>query len=78
MTREMAVLGIPTISVYQEELLDVDRYLLDQERLIHRPNLDARFVLDHLTITPRRPPSKDLLEKGRQAYDLIKRTIVSG
>lgn len=78
MTREMAVLGVPTISVYQAELLDVDRYLLDQGRLIHRPNLDARFVLDHLTKTPRRPPSQDLLEKGRQAYDLIKRVIVSG
>jgi len=26
LTREMAVLGIPTISVYQDELLDVDRY----------------------------------------------------
>jgi predicted glycosyltransferase len=28
MTREAAVLGIPTISVYQGELLAVDRYLL--------------------------------------------------
>lgn len=77
MTREMAVLGVPTISVYQADLLDVDRYLLDQGRLIHRPRLDARFVLDHLEKTPRRPPSQDLLQKGRRAYDLIKATIIS-
>ena len=36
MTREMAVLGIPTISVYQDELLDVDRFLLQHVEAIHR------------------------------------------
>ena len=36
MTREMAVLGIPTMSVYQDELLDVDRYLLKVGAFVHR------------------------------------------
>jgi predicted glycosyltransferase len=45
MTREMAVLGIPTISVYQDELLDVDRYLLDVKAFIHRPELTAAEAL---------------------------------
>jgi len=78
MTREMAVLGIPTISVYQAQLLDVDRYLLEKGRLIHRTHLDASFVLNYLASTPRRPPSQDLQKKGRQAYELIKASILAG
>ena len=35
MTREMAVLGVPTVSVYQDELLDVDRYLLEIDAFVH-------------------------------------------
>jgi predicted glycosyltransferase len=48
MTREMAVLGIPTISVYQDTLLDVDQYLIDPRRTIHTPELTCSFALDYL------------------------------
>ncbi|MFL6671704.1 MAG: DUF354 domain-containing protein [Massilia sp.] len=76
MTREMAVLGIPTISVYQDELLDVDRYLLGQHAFLHCPELTSTEALDHLDRAQRRPPDTNLLEKGRQAYELIKSAIV--
>lgn len=75
MTREMAVLGIPTISVYQEKLLDVDRYLLEAGALLHRPRLTAAEALEHLERSARRAPNRELLDKGREAYELIKSAI---
>ena len=48
MTREAAVLGIPTISIYQDALLDVDAYLIDKGFMVHQPDLDAAFVLNFL------------------------------
>jgi len=78
MTREMAVLGIPTISVYQEKLLDVDRYLMARDALVHRPRLTAAEALRHLERSTRRPPNRELLHKGRLACDMIKSAIVNG
>jgi predicted glycosyltransferase len=78
MTREMAVLGIPTISVYQEKLLDVDRYLLAHEALVHRPSLTAAEALRYLEQSTRRPPHRELLQKGRLACNIIKSAIVNG
>ncbi|TAK61983.1 DUF354 domain-containing protein [Methylobacter sp.] len=78
MTREMAVLGIPTISVYQDELLDVDRYLLTQDAFLHQPLLTAKEALQYLEHSSRRPPNRELLEKGRSAYDKIKSAILNG
>ena len=76
MTREMAVLGIPTVSVYQDELLDVDRYLLDVGAFIHDPALTSATLLALLDSASRKPANRLLLDKGRQAYALIKNAIV--
>ncbi|MCC7487564.1 MAG: DUF354 domain-containing protein [Burkholderiales bacterium] len=76
MTREMAVLGIPTISVYQDELLDVDRYLLRTGAFVHNPGLGAREALDYLDSASIRPPDRELLAKGKAAYELVKATIL--
>ena len=78
MTRETAVLGIPTISVYQDELLDVDRYLLARNAFLHRPDLTAAEALHYLERSARRPPNRELLQKGREAYDMIKSVLVTG
>lgn len=78
MTREMAVLGIPTISVYQDELLDVDRYLLRSGAFVHKPALTAREALQYLASTSRRPAHRELLAKGKAAYELVKSAILSG
>lgn len=77
MTREMAVLGIPTISVYQDELLDVDRYLLEVGAFAHMPQLTAQQALDFLQSASHRPPYRELLEKGKAAYELVKSTILN-
>ena len=76
MTREMAVLGIPTISVYQDELLGVDRYLLQEQAFVHAPKLTAPELLSVLQGVARKPANRLLLEKGRRAYALIKESIL--
>lgn len=77
MTREAAVLGIPTISIYQDDLLEVDRYLIGAGCLIHRPDLTAAEALAFLETRQHMGPRVELLEKGRQAYDMIKSTLLS-
>jgi uncharacterized protein len=76
MTREAAVLGIPTISIYQDELLDVDNYLIDEGFMIHKKDVDAEFVVNFLETMKKKSPDKELLQKGKAAYDLIKNTIL--
>lgn len=78
MTREMAVLGIPTISVYQDELLDVDRYLLAVGAFEHKPGLTALEALRHLDLAQHRPPNRELLEKGKVAYEMVKNEVLNG
>jgi hypothetical protein len=75
MTREMAVLGFPTVSVYQDELLDVDRYLLKAGAFVHEPRLSAPQLLSILEAAARKPADRALLDKGRQAYAMIKGAI---
>ena len=76
MTREMAVLGIPTISVYQADLLDVDRYLMRNGLMMHSPEITGDGVLRFLENAGKKPPNRLLLDKGRQAYELIKHTLL--
>ena len=78
MTREMAVLGIPTISVYQDELLAVDSYLLQTNAFVHEPKLTAPQLLAIVRNASRRPADRVLLDKGRQAYLAIKQAILQG
>lgn len=77
MTREMAVLGIPTISVYQDELLDVDRFLLSTKAFVHRPNLKAEEALQYLDFSSNQAPNHGLLKKGREAYQMIKEEVTN-
>lgn len=76
MTREMAVLGIPTISVYQDELLDVDRFLMQEGAFLHRPALTATELLTELSKATRQGANRALLNKGREAYALIRHEIL--
>ena len=76
MTREMAVLGVPTISVYQPELLGVDRYLVDNGIMAHDRKLTAAAALAQLATFTRKAPNRDLLERGRAAWQLMKETLL--
>lgn len=75
MTRELAILGIPTISVYQDELLEVDKFLLEQNIMMHEPNLDPARLQQILSALEQKAPDLQLMEKGRKAYELFKSEI---
>lgn len=77
MTREMAVLGIPTISVYQDTLLDVDQYLIDNGMMIHEPNLTGKMAIDYLSSCEQKEANSLLLHKGEETYNLIKNLLTN-
>ncbi|MEX2566538.1 MAG: DUF354 domain-containing protein [Cyclobacteriaceae bacterium] len=73
MTREMGMMGVPTISVYQGELLDVDNYLIGEDYLKHQPNITLQSVMDYLKESENHQNNRtELIEKGKKAYQLFK------
>jgi predicted glycosyltransferase len=72
MTREMAVLGIPTISVYQDKLLSVDKYLIDNGIMMFKPDLSGEEVIQFLQKNVQKGAARDLLVKGEKTYQLIR------
>jgi predicted glycosyltransferase len=76
MTREMAVLGIPTISVYQDELLDVDQYLIEKGMMLHKPDLTGEFAFDYMQKCEQKGPNDDLLLRGKETYYLIVNLLI--
>ncbi|HVT86774.1 MAG TPA: DUF354 domain-containing protein, partial [Chitinophagaceae bacterium] len=76
MTRELAVLGIPTISVYQDELLDVDKYLISKHRMHYDKEITAAKIEKYISEIKSTTPDSELLEKGKQAYSLFKNEIL--
>lgn len=77
MTREAAVLGIPTISIYQDHLLDVDRYLIDIGLMIHRNDLSANEVRQYLSLNNKQKPNRYLLHKGKATHAMIKDVLLN-
>jgi predicted glycosyltransferase len=74
MTRELAFLGIPTISIYQDELLEVDKYLIQNNFMYHetKPKLILlKQILANKTVHNNSP----LREKGDDAFLLISNSI---
>ena len=76
MTREMAVIGIPTISVYQDALLDVDKYLIKEGIMMHDMNLTSEKVEAVLKEVKSKEANPVLLEKGERAYRMIKEELL--
>lgn len=76
MTREFALLGIPTISVYQDKLLAVDKLLVEYNLLKHIPKLSMTEVSNALTNISLTVKSNALLEMGSQAYGILRNEIL--
>ena len=76
MTRELAILGVPTISVYQDDLLEVDQFLLKKGLMLHEPSLTADKVEAYVNSLKNAPPSLELMKKGKEAYNLFKTEIL--
>jgi predicted glycosyltransferase len=77
MTREIAMLGIPTISVYQADLLDVDRVLISKGLTWHEPDLTVDKLESYLTQIPTKIPDLELMNQGKKTYELFKNEILS-
>jgi len=76
MSREMAIAGIPSISIYNNELLEVDEYLIKRGLLVHKTELDANFIDTFVNLDSKQIFIMDLLDKGKKAENLIKDIIV--
>lgn len=77
MTREAAVLGVPTISIYQDKLLEVDRYLISRGHMVHMKEPSAEDVLAFLTNRIRQKTDAELLRKGHAAYLRIRNELLN-
>ena len=71
MTREMALVGVPTISVYQGDLLGVDQFMIDNGYLKHIPELSSEKLLLEIANSENKSTENPLLEKGKKAFNLI-------
>jgi len=76
MTREAAVLGMPTISVYQDKPLEVDKYLIDRRFMVHEMNPTVGFIVDFLGSTHKGDARADLMNKGKEACAMITDTLL--
>lgn len=77
MTREAAVLGIPTISIYQDKLLQVDKFLINEGFMAFSKYPNLKFITDFIDNAKINAPNQSLLDKGKQAYNLIKNTLLN-
>ncbi len=75
MTRELAILGVPTISVYQDDLLEVDKFLISENVMFYEPNLTAEITETYLANKDTRALNNSIMDKGKQAYQLLKQKI---
>jgi uncharacterized protein len=78
MTRELAVLEVPVISIYQAEILCVDRYLIDKGLMLLKPDItydEIKRIIDDGSVRS----SKDFnaLKEGEGSYSLIRDLIIN-
>jgi len=77
MTRELAMIGIPTISVYQGELLEVDKVLIENNLMLHTNAISSKDVISLSQQLPLANHENTLMAKGKLAYDLLYNTIIN-
>ncbi len=77
MTRELAIIGIPTISVYQDKLLNVDKYLIGQGIMNYHPKVTTEEIRTFIKTSRIRLSEKSLLCKGEESYQLFITEILS-
>ncbi len=74
MTRELAFLGIPTLSVYQDKLLEVDKFLIENQFMVFSPNPTLEEIAN--IINKLKTDSKnELHSKGIEAFAMINKIV---
>jgi uncharacterized protein len=77
MTRELAVLEIPVISIYQEEQLCVDKYLVDKGLMKVSPEITYKEIKAALNSDLKFKKEWVYLNEGKESYSLIKEIIIN-
>jgi predicted glycosyltransferase len=75
MTREMAVMEIPVISIYQSELLAVDKYLIEKGLMIINPDVTYDEIKSFMGALSGSKNDGSVLNEGKQSYLLMKKLI---
>lgn len=75
MTREMAVMEIPVISIYQSKLLSVDKYLIEKGLMIINNDIKYEEIKAFLEKPSGHKNSWLVLKEGEQSFLLIKKLI---
>jgi uncharacterized protein len=75
MTRELAILGIPVISIYQEKMLRVDQYLVDKGLMTVNPYFSYKDYKEILGTDQGSENMLSVLNEGKESNKLIKNHI---
>jgi len=76
MTRELAILGIPVISIYQEQLLCVDQYIVNKGKMMIAPKISYSEIENILENNTKINQDFSLLNEGNESYKLLLETII--
>ena len=76
MTREIALLGVPSISVYQDALLGVDKYLIENKIMQYDPEITLDKIFSIINSHTENKNQNIMMEKGEKAYNMIKEEIL--
>jgi hypothetical protein len=77
MTRELAILEIPVISIYQAELLSVDRYLVDKGLMKVSPSIGYDEIKNSINTGSSAEKSWSVLNEGKESFTIIKNLITN-
>lgn len=77
MTRELAVMEIPVISIYQAEMLSVDKYLIDKGVMKVSPHITYEDIKAILCSDIATEKEWTVLNEGKESFSLIKNLIMN-
>jgi predicted glycosyltransferase len=69
------MVGIPTISVYQDDLLEVDKLLISTKKMLHKKKLILGDIEESINYFNAEPQINDLMFKGKHAYHMLMNEI---
>ena len=76
MTRELAILSIPVISIYQEQILCVDQYIVDKGKMKIDPKISYSEIKTILENKIKINQNLSLLNEGNDSYQLLMGAII--
>lgn len=77
MTRELAILEIPVISIYQAELLSVDKYLVEKGLMKVSPSIGYEEIINSIRTSAVTEKRWSVLNEGKESFTIIKNLITN-